>query len=165
MLPSSPPTITDLAPKIIASTNKLFFIAYKIGASACHKWRLVRVAFTGSISLYPSAFQDGWVLVKFYVLYPSDVRYNATNQRYWLQYNERNGISYGHLDAHLLTPSDASEDCALRHQLHPVQCWVTLTHGIRTSMGHLTLPPFAAAKLATALALIKRHGMHLLQNP
>jgi hypothetical protein len=84
MLPSSPPTITDLAPKIIASTDKLFFIAYKIGASACHKWRLVHVVFTGSISLYPSAFQDGWVLVKFYVLYPSDVRYNATNQRYWL---------------------------------------------------------------------------------
>jgi hypothetical protein len=41
MLPPSPPTITDLAPKIIASADKLFFIAYKIGASACQEWRLV----------------------------------------------------------------------------------------------------------------------------
>jgi hypothetical protein len=68
-------------------------------------------------------------LVEFYVLHPSDVQYNATNQRYWLQYSERNGISYGHLDAHLITPSDTSEDRALRHQLRPVRCWVNLTHG------------------------------------
>jgi hypothetical protein len=126
---STPPTITELAPKIIASSDKLFFIAYNLGSSTCREWRLVRVAFTDSIALYPSALQDGRFLVEFYVLHPSDVRYNATNQRYWLQYSERNGISNGHLDAHLITPSDTSEDRALRHHLRPVRCWVNLTHG------------------------------------
>jgi hypothetical protein len=119
-LPPLPPTITDLAPKIIASADKLFFIVYKIGASACQEWHSVQVAFPDSISLYPSALQDGQFLVEFYVLHPSDVQYNATNQHYWIQYSERNGISYGLLDAHLITPSDTSEDWPLHHQLRPV---------------------------------------------
>ena len=73
---------------------------------------------------------SGWVfLMEFYVLHPSDVRYNATNQCYWLQYSERDGISSGHLDAHLITPSNNSEDRAKRHNLRPIQCWVNLTHG------------------------------------
>ena len=57
------------------------------------------------------------------------MRYNATNQRYWLQYSERDGIISGHLNAHLITPSDTSEDRALRLHLRPVRCWVNLTHG------------------------------------
>ncbi len=81
------------------------------------------------ISLYPSALQDGRFLVEFYVLHPSDVRYNATNQRYWIQYSKQVGISNGHLDAHLITPLDSSEDRAKRHNLHPIRCWVNLTHG------------------------------------
>ncbi len=89
----------------------------------------VPVAFADSISLYPSALQDGRFLVEFYVLHPSDVRYNATNQRYWLQYSEQDGISNGHLDAHLITPSDNSEDRAKCHYLRPIRCWVNLTHG------------------------------------
>ncbi len=99
---SSPPTITKLAPCIITSTDKLFFIAYALG-KATRKWRLVRVAFNESITLYPSALQDSHFLVEFYVLHPADVRFNATNQRYWLQYCTRNGISNSHLDAHLIT--------------------------------------------------------------
>jgi len=122
----TPPTITGLVPKIIASSDKLFFITYKLGSSTCREWCLVRVAFTDSIALYPSALQDGRFLVEFYILHPSNVRYNATNQRYWLQYSERDGISNGHLDAHLITPSDTSEDSALRHHLRPVRCWVNL---------------------------------------
>jgi hypothetical protein len=78
---SSPPTITDLAPRIITSTDKLFFIACALG-EATREWRLVRVEFNDSISLYPSALQDGWFLVEFYVLHPADIRFNATNQQY-----------------------------------------------------------------------------------
>jgi hypothetical protein len=52
---SSPPTITDLMPCIITSTDKLFFIAYALG-KATRKWRLIRVAFNDFISLYPFAF-------------------------------------------------------------------------------------------------------------
>jgi hypothetical protein len=137
--PSSPPlaltdsllplSITTLAPQIILSTNRLFFIAHKIGAANCSKWHLVRVAFQDSILLYPSALQDGGFLVEFYLMHPSDVWYNATNQQYWLQYSDCNGILNSHLDAHLITPSDTSEDRAARHNLHPVCCWVNLTHG------------------------------------
>jgi hypothetical protein len=81
-LPDSllPPSITILAPQIISSTDRLFFIAHKIGAANCSKWRLVWVAFQDSILLYPSALQDGRFLVKFYVVHPSNVQYNATNQ-------------------------------------------------------------------------------------
>jgi hypothetical protein len=124
-----PPSISTLAPQIISSTNRLFFIAHKIGAANCSKWHLVQVAFHDSISLYPSALQDGRFLVKFYVVHPSDVWYNATNQQYWLQYSERNGISNRQLDAHLITPSHTLEDHATQHSLHPVHCWVNLTHG------------------------------------
>ncbi len=123
------PSITLLAPQIIASTDKLFFITHNIGASHCYEWRLVRVAFTDSISLYPASLQDGRFLVEFYVLHPADIRYNATNQRYWLQYSVHNGISNGQLDAHLLTPSDSSEERAAKHNLHPIRAWVNLTHG------------------------------------
>jgi hypothetical protein len=124
-----PLSITTLAPQIILSTNRLFYIAHKIGATNCNKWRLVWVAFQDSILLYPSALQDGRFLVKFYVVHPSNVWHNATNQQYWLQYSEQNGISNGQLDAHLITPSDTLEDCAARHNLYPVCCWVNLTHG------------------------------------
>jgi hypothetical protein len=62
----TPPSIVELAPCIIASSDKLFFIGCAIG-EAKREWRLVRVAFTDSISLYPSALQDGRFLVEFYV--------------------------------------------------------------------------------------------------
>ena len=125
----TPPTIVELAPKIIASADKLFFIAYKLRSSSCREWRLIRVAFADTISLYPSALQDGQFLVEFYLLHPSDMRYNATNQCYWLQYSDRNGTCNDHLNAHLITPSDTSEDRAKRHNLRPIRCWVNLTHG------------------------------------
>ncbi len=124
---SSLPTITELAPRIISRTDKLFFIAYAFG-KAKRKWRLVRVAFTDSISPYPSALQDRRFLVKFYVSHPANVRYNAINQQYCLQYYTRNGVSYGHLDAHLIAPLDTSEEHASHHHLLPIRSWVNLTH-------------------------------------
>jgi hypothetical protein len=69
-----PPSITSLAPQIIASTDKLFFIAHNIGAPTCREWRLVHVAFRDSILLYPPSLQDGRFLVEFYVLHPADVQ-------------------------------------------------------------------------------------------
>jgi hypothetical protein len=122
------PSIMLLAPQIIASTDKLFFIAHNIGASHCHKRQLVWIAFKNSILLYPASFQDGHFLVEFYVLHPANVQYNTINQRYWLQYSMHNGISNGQLDAHLLTPSDSSEKRAEKHKLHPIRAWVNLTH-------------------------------------
>ncbi len=59
------PTILTLAPLIFSITDKLFFIAHKIGTADCYEWRLVRVAFRDSVSLYPSCLQDGRFLVEF----------------------------------------------------------------------------------------------------
>jgi hypothetical protein len=91
--PSSP-SITTLAPLIISSTDKLFFIAHKIGTANCYEWRLVRVMFQDSVSLYPPCLQDGRFLVKFYMAHPADARYNAINQCYWLQYRDHNSPSH-----------------------------------------------------------------------
>ena len=60
--------------------------------------------------------------------HPQDIRCNAVNQRYWLQYCIQNGISDGRIDAHLITPANALEERAAKHHLHPVRCWVNLTH-------------------------------------
>ena len=125
--PPSAPSITDLAPRIISSNDKLFFIAHSIGTST-REWRLVRVAFQDSISLYPAALQDGRFLVEFYLSHPNDVRCNAINQRFWLQYRDHVAPTFGHIDSHLITPSDTSESKALQLNLIPVRCWVNLTH-------------------------------------
>jgi hypothetical protein len=123
------PAISTLAPMIISSTDKLFFIAHKIDAADCREWLLVRIAFQDSISLYPSCLQDGRFLVNFYTAHPSDVHFNAINQRFWLQNRDRNAPTFETMDAHLITPSDTSADRAARHHLVPVRRWVNLTHG------------------------------------
>ena len=66
--------------------------------------------------------------MEFYVAHPSDVRYNATNQRFWLRYYPKDGVSHGHLDAHLIAPSETSEDRANCHHLLPIRRWANLTH-------------------------------------
>ncbi len=49
----STPSITSLAPLIILSPDKRFFISHSIGGSH-QEWRLVHVAFQDSVVLYPS---------------------------------------------------------------------------------------------------------------
>jgi hypothetical protein len=135
----TPPTITTLSPLIISSSDKLFFISTKIGTADCRKWRFVRVAFEDSVALYRSCLQDGRFLVDFYMSHSANVRYNAINQCFWLQYCNRNTPTFGNLDAHLITPSDTSADCAARLHLIPVRAWLISIMAIPTSMGHLTL--------------------------
>jgi hypothetical protein len=125
----TPPSITTLSPLIISSSNKLFFISSKIGTADCREWRLVRVAFEDSVALCPSCLQDGRFLVDFYMSHPANIRYNAINQRFWLQYRNRTTATFGTLDAHLITPSNTSEARAARLHLIPLRAWVNLTHG------------------------------------
>jgi hypothetical protein len=121
------PFITDLAPLIIASTDKLFFILHEVG-TGCWEWCLVRIALKDSLSLYRACLQDGCFLVKFYIGYPAYVHFNAINQQFWLQYCNRNAPMFGTLDAHLITPLDSSEDQTLHNHLVPVCAWINLTH-------------------------------------
>jgi hypothetical protein len=103
------PSITDLAPLIITSKDKLFFILHEVSAG-CQEWHLVRVALEDSLSLYHACLQDGYFLVKFYIGHPADVHFNAVNQQFWLQYCDRNAPMFGTMDAHLITLLDSSEN-------------------------------------------------------
>ena len=51
------------------------------------EWYLVRVDLENTIRANPNAMQDGRFLVEFYVGHPADKRYNAINQRFWLEYH------------------------------------------------------------------------------
>jgi hypothetical protein len=66
------PSISSLTTAAIRSTDKLFFISNPTGSNEAQEWRLVRVAFQESMSLYPLYLQDGRFLVKFYIYHPAD---------------------------------------------------------------------------------------------
>jgi hypothetical protein len=75
------PAIHLLTAAIIKSCcDKLFFLSHSIGTNTLCEWRLVRLVFTDSVSLYPSCTLDGRFLFDFYICYPSDWHYNAVNQ-------------------------------------------------------------------------------------
>ncbi len=87
------PAIHLLTAAIIQSTDKLFFVSHSIGSNDAREWRLARVAFQDSMSLYPLCTQDGRYLFEFYICHPSDWHYNAINQCYWLQYHGLNEVA------------------------------------------------------------------------
>jgi hypothetical protein len=82
------------------------------------------------MSSYPSCLQDSRFLVEFYISHPADLRYNAINTCFWLQYHTLSELQspLSTTDTHLIRPSDSSEDYATRHKLLPFQKWVHLTH-------------------------------------
>jgi len=94
------------------------------------EWRLIRVALQESISAYPACLQDGKFLVEFYIGHTSDVRYNAINHRYWIQYHRMSDIESPSAlsETHLIRPSDTSSAYASRHNLLPFRKWVNITH-------------------------------------
>jgi hypothetical protein len=126
----SVPAIHLLTAAIIKSNDRLFFVSHNIGANDAREWRLARVAFDDSISLYPSCTLDGRFLFEFYICHPADWRYNAVNQRYWIQFHGREDILHPSLstDTHLVRPSDTSDDYAIRHNLLPFRKWLNITH-------------------------------------
>ena len=124
------PAIHLLTASIIRSIDRLFFVSHSIGSNDAREWRLVRVAFEDSISLYPSCTQDGRFLFEFYICHPSDWRYNAINQRYWLQYHDLSDIQSPHTasETHMIRPSDSSASYATRHKLVPFRKWLNISH-------------------------------------
>ena len=128
----SVPSANSLAQRIITSADKLFFISHKIGGSDddVREWRLVRIAFRATTSSYPSCLDDGKYIVKFFISHPADCRYNAANQRFWLQYHNQSELlgQCSSSNTHLIRPSDTSEAYALRHKLLPFCHYTNLTH-------------------------------------
>ena len=128
--PPKIPSASSLASMIVKSDDKLFFISQEIPNSRRREWRLIRVHLTDSMALRPTCLTDGRYLVEFYMVHPSDLRYNAMNQRYWLQYHLKGDLinPSATSETHLIRPSDTSEQLAQRHNLSPLRQWVTLTH-------------------------------------
>ena len=126
----SVPEIHLLTAAIIKSTDRLFFISHSIGANDAREWRLARVAFSDSVSIYPLCTLDGWFLFEFYICHPADWRHNAVNQRYWIQFHGHEDIHHPTLSSktHLIRPSDKSDEFALHHNLLPFRKWLNITH-------------------------------------
>ena len=124
------PDIGPLTASILASTDRLFFISHRVPGSAMTEWALVRVDLQRSIQAHPSALQDGRFLVAFYTCHPADKRYNAINQRYWLEYHPTLEVAnpYRSRCAHMIRPSSQSPSYALAEGLKPFSQWVRLTN-------------------------------------
>jgi hypothetical protein len=128
--PPNIPPASSLVANIINSLDKLFFVSHSLGNPSARQWQLVRVAFADSTLLLPSCLQDSHFLVEFYTLHYSDVRYNATHQRYWLQYHTFSDITTltSSTLTHLIHPSDMSDAYAAQCKLVPFHRWLNLTH-------------------------------------
>jgi hypothetical protein len=83
-----------------------------------------------STTLSPSCLQDGRFLVEFFTLHHDDIRYNAINQHFWLQYHAASNIATPtpYAATHLIRPSDTSEAHAKHHGLVSFRRWINLTH-------------------------------------
>ncbi len=115
------PELNILTQSIIQSSDQLFFISHSIGSNKAREWHLVQVAFEESMSAYPSCLQDGRFLLNFFICHPSNLRINAINQRYWLQYHTLSELQspLTLADTHLICPSDTLADYAQCHKLCP----------------------------------------------
>ena len=127
---STVPAIGPLTANILASRDKLFFIAHAIPGSDASEWALVRIDLQLSIKTHPTALQDGRFLAQFYTCHPADKRYNAANQRYWLEYLPilEAADPFRNKHTHLIRPSNDSESYAVAEGLRPFSRWVRLTN-------------------------------------
>ena len=124
------PSISKLAAALFNSDDKLFFISHRVPGCAQQEWSLVRVALDASLKLNNSCLQDGRFIVEFFVCHPGDKLYNASNQRYWLEYHptwDGPGLDHKHT-AHLLRPTASSPEYAISEGLTPFRQWVILTN-------------------------------------
>ena len=82
------------------------------------------------MSLYPLCLQDGCFLLEFFICHPSNLRVNAINQRYWLQYHILSKLQspLSSMDTHLIRPSNTLVDYNQCHKLCPFWKWLNLTH-------------------------------------
>lgn len=124
------PEIEPLTASILSSRDKLFFIANRTPGSDVLEWTLVRIDLHLSVQAHPHALQDGKFLAQFYTCHPADKKYNAANQRYWLEYHPKLEVAnpYRNKHTHLIRPLSESESYAKAEGLVPFQLWVRLTN-------------------------------------
>jgi len=110
----------------------LFFISRRLLGTAIdvREWRLVSVALLQTMASYPSCLKDGRYIVDFYISHPSDFRFNAINQRFWVQYHTHDDLTgpCTSSSTHLVKPSDSSSAYAKRNNILPFWQIINLTH-------------------------------------
>ena len=90
----------------------------------------MRIAYDATMKMHPNCVVDGTFLVDFYILHPDDRTYNAPNQRYWLEYHEKDQVQRSnHSSAyHLIKPGAESETYARGCWLQPFRQWMNILH-------------------------------------
>jgi hypothetical protein len=124
------PSILLLVAAIVRSTDRLFFVSCKFGDNDAREWQLAWVAFLDLMSLYPLCTLDDQFLFKFYICHPADWRYNAINQRYWLQLHSTRDLASpcSTTNTHLACPTDTSDSYVARRKLMPFRKWLNIRH-------------------------------------
>ena len=90
------------------------------------EWALVQVYLQRPLQAHPVALQDGKFLVDFYTCHPADKKYNAINQRYWLEYHPILEVAgpYRNRCTHMIWPFAQSPSYAVAEGLRPFSQWV-----------------------------------------
>ena len=125
---SSPPNLATIMANIISSRDKLFFISFSPPDSTRAEWQLVQVNLQRTLAEHPQALSDGRILVDFYVRHPSDIKFNARNQRYWKEYHARDGRFVVHDNYHLIKPTPNVSAYAEQKDVTPFSQWVYIHH-------------------------------------
>ena len=124
------PSIDEINASMILSEDRLFFISIPIGTNDVREWRLVQLDFESSVRFSPSCMQTGKFLFEFYIGHPADWRFNAINQRFWLQHFKESDLLHpdqSH-DTHLVKPSSSSRAFAVQNNLLIARKYVHLLH-------------------------------------
>jgi hypothetical protein len=123
------PSLEALNAVLILSEDRLFFISVSIGPNI-REWRLAQLDFETSAKLSPASMLTGRYLFEFYHCHPADYRFNAINQRYWLQYFSESDILQPDQasQTHLVKPSASSRVFATKNKLVPARQFVHLLH-------------------------------------
>ena len=124
------PTLAALNAAMIMSPDRLFFISIPIGTNDVREWRLVRLNYEILISHSPSCLETGKFLCEFYSCHPADWRFNAINQRFWLQHFKEVDLLHPDQpsDNHLIKPSDSSRAYAIKHNLVVATKYIHMLH-------------------------------------
>jgi hypothetical protein len=136
--PAAPSTCTPAVPflaalnaAMILSEDRLFFISIPFGSNDVREWCLVQLEYNLSIACSPSCIETGRFLCSFYISHPSDFRYNAVNQRFWLQHFKETDLCHPDEphDLHLVKPSATSQHAfAIKNNLVIAKKYVSLLH-------------------------------------
>ena len=123
------PTIAAFNAAMILSTDRLFFISTPMGTNGVREWRLIQLDNESSVRSSPYCIETGKFLCDFYISHPSDWRFNAINQRFWLQHFKADLLNPDQAhESHLIKPSSTSRAYAIKNHLVVAKKYVHMLH-------------------------------------